>query len=90
MAVRKKPRAPRTLWFHPESESYVECFTESEAHLCADEGCLEVSGMREHEANYFDQQRAKMDRLVDEVSEMIAERAISHARSAFDRLKRKQ
>lgn len=60
MAVRKKgSKSPlgllvqrnRTLWYHDESESYTVTFSEREARLCAEQGCVEVTGDKIHEHN---------------------------------------
>jgi hypothetical protein len=55
--LKLKPKNDRTLWYHPESNSYVECLNEEEARKVSRE-CDEVTGDVEHE-NKFHQQKLK-------------------------------
>lgn len=79
MPARKVNRSQRTLWYHEESESYVECYNEGDAQRCADQALTEVTGNRRHEANHIDAQAARLEAALEEIAQLVEEKALRRA-----------
>ena len=77
--VSRTERPARQLWLHEESDSYVETFNDEDANRCAENGCIEVSGDRRHEANHYDSQRARLELALDEIAKHVEKRALKLA-----------
>lgn len=76
----KKVGGPgRRLWYHAESESYTESYDENEDTRFVENDCVEVSGMRLHEANFLEGEESRFKRAVAEV-ERYAEARVRRAR----------
>ena len=80
MTVRKLPpraaKPGRRLWYHPESESYVVSYSIREDQALANEGCLEVSGIEDHEAAYLVQANGNLRRALEAIERTYGKGAV--------------